>query len=163
MRAQGEFFERSTRKIQGSRFNGRPSVSKTESGGSNPSSPASFVGGAVAGASGNKIRDENVLGLRRSAKMAQAAKTNRDEAEHRVSGFSLLEPIGKLAEYPRRLRSFLHDVRIEMRHVNWPSGSDVVSTTVVVTVTVAFFGLFFFVVDSGIGEMIQRVLKYFQQ
>jgi hypothetical protein len=27
-------------KIQGSRFNGRPSVSKTESGGSNPSSPA---------------------------------------------------------------------------------------------------------------------------
>jgi len=54
-------------------------------------------------------------------------------------------------------------VRIEMRHVNWPSGSEVVSTTVVVTVTVAFFGLFFFVVDSGIGEMIQRVLKYFQQ
>jgi preprotein translocase subunit SecE len=95
--------------------------------------------------------------------MAQAAKTNRDEAEHRVSGFSLLEPVGKLAEYPRRLRSFLHDVRIEMRHVNWPSGSEVVSTTVVVTVTVAFFGLFFFVVDSGIGELIQRVLKYFQQ
>jgi putative endonuclease len=31
-------------KIQGSRFNGRPSVSKTESGGSNPSSPASSLG-----------------------------------------------------------------------------------------------------------------------
>ena len=55
--------------------------------------------------------------------MAQAAKTNRDEAEHRVSGFSLLEPVGKLAEYPRRLRSFLHDVRVEMRQVNWPSAT----------------------------------------
>ena len=29
--------------FQGSRFNGRPSVSKTESGGSNPSSPASLL------------------------------------------------------------------------------------------------------------------------
>ena len=94
--------------------------------------------------------------------MAQAAKTNREEAEHRVSGFSLLEPVGKLAEYPRRLRSFLHDVRVEMRQVNWPSRPDVVSTTVVVTVTVAFFRAIFLSVDSGIGELIQRVLKYFQ-
>ncbi len=95
--------------------------------------------------------------------MAQAEKTNREEAGQRVSGFSLLEPLGKLAEHPRRLRAFFHDVRIEMRQVNWPSGSDVASTTVVVTVTVAFFGIFFFLVDSGIGELIQRVLKYFQK
>jgi preprotein translocase subunit SecE len=95
--------------------------------------------------------------------MAEAVKRNREEAEHRVSGFSLLEPVGKLAEYPRRLRSFLHDVRVEMRQVNWPAPSEVVSTTVVVTVTVAFFGVFFFLVDSGIGELIQRVLKYFQK
>jgi preprotein translocase subunit SecE len=94
--------------------------------------------------------------------MAQAEKTNREEAGQHVSGFSLLAPLGRLAEHPRRLRSFLHDVRIEMRQVNWPSPSDVVSTTVVVTVTVAFFGVFFFLVDSGIGQVIQRVLKYFQ-
>jgi preprotein translocase subunit SecE len=95
--------------------------------------------------------------------MAQAAKTNRDEADHRVSGFSLLEPIGKLAEYPRRLRSFLHDVRVEMRQVNWPSPPEVVSTTVVVVVTVAFFGVFFYVVDRGVGEFIRRVIDYFQK
>jgi len=95
--------------------------------------------------------------------MAQAEKTNREEAEHRVSGFSLLEPIGKLGGYPRKLHSFLHDVRIEMRQVNWPTGSDVVSTTVVVTVTVAFFGIFFFLVDRGVGELIRRVLEYFQK
>jgi preprotein translocase subunit SecE len=95
--------------------------------------------------------------------MAEAAKRNKEEAEHGVSGFSLLEPVGKLAEYPRRLRSFLHDVRIEMRQVNWPTGSDVVSTTVVVTVTVAFFGVFFFAVDTGVGKLIRWVIGYFQK
>jgi len=71
--------------------------------------------------------------------MAQATKLDRDETNDRVSGFALFEPLGKLATYPRRLRSFLHDVRVEMRQVNWPSRADVISTTVVVAVTVAFF------------------------
>jgi len=79
-----------------------------------------------------------------------------------VGGFALLEPVGKLATYPRRLRSFLHDVRVEMKQVNWPSRADVISTTVVVTVTVAFFGVYFFLVDSGFSYLIQRVLKYFK-
>jgi len=71
--------------------------------------------------------------------MAQAARTNREEANEKVSGFALLEPVGKLATYPKRLRSFLHDVRVEMKQVNWPSRADVISTTVVVAVMVAFF------------------------
>ena len=95
--------------------------------------------------------------------MAEAAKRNKEEAEHGVSGFSLLEPLGKLAEHPRRLRAFFHDVRIEMRQVNWPTPADVVSTTVVVTVTVAFCGIFFFLVDTGVGKMIRQVLEYFQK
>ncbi|MGA8304259.1 MAG: preprotein translocase subunit SecE [Candidatus Acidiferrales bacterium] len=87
---------------------------------------------------------------------------DRDETNDRVSGFALFEPLGKLATYPRRLRSFLHDVRVEMKQVNWPSRADVISTTVVVAVTVAFFGAYFFLVDSGFSYLIQRVLKYFK-
>ena len=94
--------------------------------------------------------------------MAQAARTNREEASERVSGFALFESIGKLATYPQRLRSFLHDVRVEMKQVNWPSRQDVISTTVVVVVTVAFFGVYFFLVDSAFSNLIQRVLKYFK-
>jgi preprotein translocase subunit SecE len=94
--------------------------------------------------------------------MVQATKLDRDETNDRVSGFALFEPLGKLATYPRRLRSFLHDVRVEMRQVNWPSRADVISTTVVVAVTVAFFGVYFFLVDSGFSYLIQRVLKYFK-
>jgi len=94
--------------------------------------------------------------------MAQAAKLDREDTNDRVSGFALFEPIGKLANYPRKFRAFLHDVRVEMKQVNWPSRQDVISTTVVVTVTVAFFGIYFFVVDSGFSYLIQRILKYFK-
>ena len=84
--------------------------------------------------------------------MAQAAKTNREEANERISGFSLMEPVGKLAAYPRRLRSFLHDVRVEMKQVNWPSRANVWSTTMVVIVTVGFFAVFFFMTDSILSK-----------
>jgi preprotein translocase subunit SecE len=80
--------------------------------------------------------------------MADAIRTNRDEESHRVSGFSLMEPAQKLGSYPKRMRSFLHDVRVEMKQVNWPSRSDVISTTAVVVVTVGFFAVFFGLTDT---------------
>ncbi len=111
------------------------------------------------GGAGRRFRGEA------AGEMAEAAKLNREETGGE-SSFSVPGSVGKfggkIAGYPRRLRSFLHDVRVEMRQVNWPSRDDVRSTTVVVTVTVAFFGVFFFLVDSGFGYLIQRVLKYFK-
>ncbi len=96
--------------------------------------------------------------------MADAAKFNREQEKERVDGFALLEPVGKIANWPKRMRSFFHDVRVEMRQVNWPSRADVISTTVVVTVTVAFFGLYFFLTDSvfskGIGWLIEYAKKH---
>ena len=92
--------------------------------------------------------------------MADAAKTNREESEHRVSGFSLMEPLGKLGAYPKRLMSFFHDVRAEMRLVNWPSRQDVLSTTIVVVVTVAFFGVYFFVTDSVFLQLYEYVHRH---
>ena len=94
--------------------------------------------------------------------MAQAAKLTKEEENDNVSGFALFEPVGKVGAQWQRLRSFFHDVRVEMRKVNWPSRADVISTTVVVAVTVAFFGVYFFLVDSGFSYLIQRVLKYFK-
>lgn len=57
-------------------------------------------------------------------------------------------------------REFLHDVRIEMKQVTWPTRDDVVSTTLVVIATVAFFGVFLTVVDwlvqNGIGYVFKK-------
>ena len=92
--------------------------------------------------------------------MAQAAKLNKEEANDRVSGFALMEPVGKLAAYPRRFRSFLHDVRVEMKQVNWPSRADVISTTIVVLVTVAFFGFYFALTDGLFSRAVGWLINY---
>jgi preprotein translocase subunit SecE len=58
-------------------------------------------------------------------------------------------------------REFLHDVRVEMKQVTWPSREDVVSTTWVVIVTVAFFGVFLEVVDKLVQLGVTYVFKKF--
>src|SRR5258707_12276683 len=45
-------------------------------------------------------------------------------------------------------REFLHDVRVEMKQVTWPSREDVVATTWEVIRTLAFFGGLLAVVDT---------------
>lgn len=61
-----------------------------------------------------------------------------------------------------RTRQFLHEVRVELRQVTWPTRSDVWSTTVVVLITVAFFGLYFFLLDSGIARVVNIVFDRFR-
>ena len=64
---------------------------------------------------------------------------------------------------PRRWRSFLHEVRVEMRQVTWPTRHEVIVTTLVVIVAVAFFGIFFFGVDSARQlDRAQRVINFFR-
>ena len=58
-------------------------------------------------------------------------------------------------------REFLHDVRVEMKQVTWPSREDVVSTTGVVIATVFFFGVFLAVVDWLVQMGLERVIKTF--
>jgi preprotein translocase subunit SecE len=96
----------------------------------------------------------------------QAAKVNNEAAKGGASpSLSVPGPIKRLVtqlmEYPRRFKQFLHEVRVEMKLVTWPTWPDVQATTVVVIVTVAFFAVFFFLVDSGVGYAVQRVFGIF--
>ena len=58
-------------------------------------------------------------------------------------------------------REFLHDVRVEMKQVTWPSRDDVVSTTWVVIATVAFFGVFLAVIDKFVQMGVTYIFKKF--
>jgi len=58
-------------------------------------------------------------------------------------------------------REFLHDVRVEMKQVTWPSKDDVVSTTWVVIATVAFFGVFLWIVDLAVQHGVSALFKKF--
>ena len=84
-----------------------------------------------------------------------------EETEGRGSPFEMLGFFARLGEHPRRRRSFLHEVRVEMRQVTWPTRHEVFVTTWVVIVTVAFFGIFFFGVDATASWIVQHVIKFF--
>ena len=88
---------------------------------------------------------------------ATADSGQRDRGESRAPNF-----ITRLIETPRRWGKFLHEVRVEMTKVTWPSRHDVFTTTSVVIATVAFFGVFFFFVDSGASWIMQHALNLFK-
>ena len=97
--------------------------------------------------------------------MAEAVKL-KDSGDRRGGnsgngGNAISSAFEKMGEYPRQWRGFLHEVRVEMRQVTWPTRHEVVVTTGVVIVTVAFFGVYFFGVDSGVSWMVQRIIKLF--
>jgi preprotein translocase subunit SecE len=86
-------------------------------------------------------------------------------SDSRESGFAgaLRGLIESIKSYPQRLREYLHEVRIEMHQVTWPSRDQVISTTAVVLVAVAFFGFFFFGVDTLVGRLLTFVISYFKR
>jgi preprotein translocase subunit SecE len=68
----------------------------------------------------------------------------------------------RIKEHPKRWGEFLHEVRVELRQVTWPTRHEVIVTTFVVIVAVAFFGVFFFGVDSTVGWLLNRLFTIFK-
>lgn len=66
--------------------------------------------------------------------------------------------IERMKSGPDRLRSFLEDVRSEMRKVNTPSQAEVRSTTLVVLLTVFAFAAFFWLVDLLINHTLNAFI-----
>ena len=60
-----------------------------------------------------------------------------------------------------RARTFLSEVRNELKRVTWPSQREVYATTVVVILTSAFFGIYLFVLDFGINNLVQWIFRRF--
>ncbi|WP_035351189.1 preprotein translocase subunit SecE [Edaphobacter aggregans] len=67
--------------------------------------------------------------------------------------------VQQIKSLPERTRSFLKDVRSEMRKVVSPSRAEVQSTTTVVIVTVFIFAAYFWLVDNIIGRGVESVLR----
>lgn len=60
-----------------------------------------------------------------------------------------------------RMRTFLTEVRNELKRVTWPSQKEVYATTVVVILTSVFFGLYLFALDFGINSLVQWIFRRF--
>ncbi|MFJ5763256.1 preprotein translocase subunit SecE [Neobacillus sp. NPDC093182] len=59
----------------------------------------------------------------------------------------------------QRLKKFFSDVFLEMRKVSWPKRKELTRYTITVLSTVAFFAIFFGVIDLGISELIRVILE----
>ena len=57
----------------------------------------------------------------------------------------------------QRILKFFRDVGREMRKVSWPKRKEMTNYTVTVLVTVAFFAVFFALVDEGISLLIRLI------
>ena len=60
-----------------------------------------------------------------------------------------------------RARLFLSEVRNELKRVTWPSQKEVYATTVVVILTSAFFGIYLFILDFGLNNLVQWIFRKF--
>jgi preprotein translocase subunit SecE len=66
-----------------------------------------------------------------------------------------------IKEWPGRFRNFLADVRTELKKTSWPSKKEVYGTTLVVILTVFFFGIYLFLVDLALQHAVQKILSLF--
>ncbi len=91
----------------------------------------------------------------------QAVKVKNDESQgNAITGVA--SGLGdKVTGSIAGTKEFLHDVRVEVKQVTWPSREDVISTTGVVIATVAFFGVFLAIVEKLAQLGLDRLLKYF--
>ncbi len=67
----------------------------------------------------------------------------------------------KVKEAPRNLITFYGDVKTELKKVTWPSMNEVYGTTLVVIVTVFFFGVYLFLVDILLRNGVQQIFSFF--
>ncbi len=79
----------------------------------------------------------------------------------RVEGESLLnQGVGLVREKIAAIREFYVETRLEMKRVTWPTRKQVQATTIVVIVTVFFFGAYFYVTDRIIDQLVRMVFRF---
>jgi preprotein translocase subunit SecE len=91
----------------------------------------------------------------------QAVKVKNGESQGNAITGAAAGVGEKISSSLAEAKEFLHDTRVELKQVTWPTREDVVSTTWVVLITVAFFGVFLWLVDLGVNRAVQAIFKKF--
>jgi preprotein translocase subunit SecE len=61
----------------------------------------------------------------------------------------------------KRFRTFLREVRAELKKVTWPKQKEVYGTTIVVVITCVVFGFFLWAVDIVMSRVVTWLYGYF--
>ncbi len=68
---------------------------------------------------------------------------------------------GNMTGWWERSRTFLAEVRNELKRVTWPSRKEVYATTVVVILTAIFFGVYLWGVDLVLNVIVGWIFQQF--
>jgi len=60
-----------------------------------------------------------------------------------------------------KIGEFLSEVRSELKRVTWPTGKEVVGTTIVVIITVIFFSVYLYICDIIFAWIINNIRAIF--
>jgi preprotein translocase subunit SecE len=67
----------------------------------------------------------------------------------------------KAAGWPQQTKSYIDEVKAEMKRVSWPTWKQVRATTGVVIAAVFLFAAYFWIVDAVVNFSITRIINYF--
>ena len=86
-------------------------------------------------------------------------KTSTIDSVNRTAGEGGL--LSRPGEWWTNLRTFLIEVRNELKRVSWPSSKEVYATTFVVILVSVFFGLYLWGVDMLLSHGVQWIFRQF--
>lgn len=69
--------------------------------------------------------------------------------------------MSKAVSWPQQTKSYIEEVRAEMRRVSWPNWKQVRATTGVVIASVFLFAIYFAIVDNIVSVVINRIIDSF--
>ena len=69
--------------------------------------------------------------------------------------------LSKAASWPQQTKSYIDEVKAEMKRVSWPNWKQVRATTGVVIAATFLFAAYFFVVDNIVNAIVTRIINYF--
>ena len=69
--------------------------------------------------------------------------------------------LSKAVTWPQQTKSYIEEVKAEMKRVSWPTWRQVRATTGVVIAAVFLFAGYFAVVDAAVNAAVTRVIDHF--
>jgi preprotein translocase subunit SecE len=71
----------------------------------------------------------------------------------------LQQGLDKIKDRWARIKTFFIEVNAEVRKVTWPSFKEVRDTTIVVLVAIFLFGIFLYLVDMALHQLLEQLFK----
>jgi preprotein translocase subunit SecE len=64
-----------------------------------------------------------------------------------------------MESYGKKVQRFLHDIRIELKKVNWPTRREMLVFTSIVIIVILAVGIFFWFLDTGFTALLKLIIR----